>query len=80
MAIGIYQDSAKKTGQYLMKLTDSGNTIDLIVVDEEGYEYISCHLLSIDKRTGMVTLHNGVNSEFGFDTNDQGRLKLNREA
>jgi len=80
MAIGIYQGSAKKIKQYLLKLADIGNDIELIVVDEEGHEYMSCHLLYIDKRTGMVTLHNGVNSEFGFDTNDQGRLKLNREA
>ena len=76
MAIEIYQDNAKKIKQYLVKLADSGNAIELIVVDKEGYKYASCNLLSIDKRTGMVTLHNGVNSEFGFDTNDQGRLKL----
>jgi len=76
MAIGIYQGSAKKTKQYLVKLVDSGNAIELIVVDEEGHEYMSCHLLSIDKRTGMVTLYDGVNPKFGFDTNDLDRLKL----
>ena len=80
MAIEIYQGSAKKTGQYFVKLADSYNDIRLIVVDKEGYEYVSCNLLSIDKRTGGVTLCGGVNSEFGFDTNDQGRLKLNGEA
>ena len=80
MAIEIYKGSAKKIKQYLVKLVDSGNAIELIVVDEEGYEYMSCILLSIDKRTGGVTLHNGVNPEFGFDTNDLDRLKLNGKA
>ena len=76
MAIEMYQDNAKKTKQYLVKLVDIGNDIELIVVDEEGHEYSTHHLLSIDKRTGGVTLYEGINPEFGFDLNKQGRLKL----
>ena len=78
MAIEIYQGSANKTKQYLVKLTDSCNAIELIVVDEEGHRHMSGHLLSIDKRTGRVTLYEGINPEFGFDTNDEVlSLKLN---
>lgn len=75
--IAIYNDKATKLEKpLLLKLTQDGDDVLLVVMDEDG-EHL-WNILSITKE-GKAFLHPAISDGIGLAVDENGRIKVERE-
>lgn len=75
MLIKVWGDKKKNKDVYL-NLCDEGDFIRLAAICEDGTILPNHSLLMINNKTGAISRASAINERFGFDLDEQGRLKL----
>ena len=77
MIKGIYDKNARISEDIYLKLEDNhySNYFKLLLVDKDGNGCSCGNLAEIDKKTGIIRLCGGVNSELGIKLTN-GRVKV----
>lgn len=72
----IYKEKKEVEKDVYLKLEDSGGNIALVICNSNGERYVSGRMAFINKSNGRVSLCADVNSTFGLDLDESGRIKI----
>jgi len=64
--------------EVLLRLVNDEDKICLCVVDEDGDFYGAGHILTIDTEDGTIKTCDGLNKNFGFETDYDGRVIIGK--
>lgn len=78
MELKLFEEYKKKEEYYLRLMHSGASIVELAVVDEDGNR-CSCGTLLTITQKGIIILHSHISPKFGFDLDEQGRLKVNSE-
>jgi len=74
MKVKVYETIKEKESIVRLKMQQSGDTVQIIAVDEMGRPNLSGHICHFSP-DGKLVLNTGVNEKLGFDLDSTGQIK-----